>query len=178
MSTRPSGSTRRALPTTPQWLTATAWQGGGLVVDRLERIGPGVYRTTRPIPVHGDWKALIRLHDGRSLTAVPIYLPDDPAIPAPRRRRAGRFQRTFVSDQQDPPARGERVVARRDGGRLRVVLAIALAILAVLAAGLHRLAATTPDAPQPGPRRARRPLRLRSRRTAPLPAEPPGSRLD
>ena len=29
-----------------EWLTATAWQGDGLVVDRLERVGQGVYRTT------------------------------------------------------------------------------------------------------------------------------------
>ena len=41
-----------------EWLTVTAWQGGGLVVDRLERVGPGGYRTTEPIPVHGNWKAL------------------------------------------------------------------------------------------------------------------------
>src|SRR5690606_18770338 len=29
-----------------EWLTVTAWQGDGLVVDRLERLGEGVYRTT------------------------------------------------------------------------------------------------------------------------------------
>ena len=65
-----------------EWLTATAWQGDGLVVDRLERVGPGRYRTTEPIPVHGNWKALIRLHNGNSLTAVPIFLPSDEALKA------------------------------------------------------------------------------------------------
>ena len=45
-----------------RWLTVTAWQGGGFVLDRLERTGPGTYRTTRPIPVDGEWKALLRLH--------------------------------------------------------------------------------------------------------------------
>src|SRR5215208_3012085 len=49
----------------PAWLTATAWQGGGLVVDRLHSVGDGVYRTTQPIPVHGEWKATIRLQNGR-----------------------------------------------------------------------------------------------------------------
>ena len=58
-----------------EWFDVTAWQGGGLVVDRLERTGPGRYRTTEPIPVSGNWKTMIRLHKGNSLTALPIYLP-------------------------------------------------------------------------------------------------------
>ncbi|GAB3301813.1 hypothetical protein GCM10027451_05410 [Geodermatophilus aquaeductus] len=66
----------------PAWVQITAWQGQGLVVTDLERTGPGEYRTTEPVPVHGDWKTLLRVHDGRVLTAVPIYLPEDPAIPA------------------------------------------------------------------------------------------------
>jgi hypothetical protein len=32
--------------------------------------------------VHDDWKTLLRVHDGRQLYAVPIYLPADDAIPA------------------------------------------------------------------------------------------------
>jgi hypothetical protein len=66
----------------PAWVQITSWQGGGLVVDPLERTGEGEYRTTQPIPIHGDWKALLRVHDGRVLTAFPIYLPADDAIPA------------------------------------------------------------------------------------------------
>jgi hypothetical protein len=66
----------------PSWVQITAWQGQGLVVDDLERIGPGTYRTTEPVPLHDDWKTLLRIHDGRALYAVPIYLPADPAIPA------------------------------------------------------------------------------------------------
>jgi hypothetical protein len=66
----------------PSWVQITSWQGHGLVVDALERTGEGQYRTTKPIPIHDDWKALLRLHDGRMLSAVPIYLPEDAAIPA------------------------------------------------------------------------------------------------
>ena len=65
-----------------EWLTVTAWQGDGLVVERLRRVGDGVYATTQPVPVHGNWKALVRLHRGSSLTAAPIFLPRDAAIPA------------------------------------------------------------------------------------------------
>lgn len=66
----------------PAWLQLTSWQGGGLVVDPLRQTGPGEYRTTRPVPVQGDWKTLLRVHDGRTLWAVPLYLPADPAIAA------------------------------------------------------------------------------------------------
>ncbi|HLM05965.1 MAG TPA: hypothetical protein VK402_12355 [Blastococcus sp.] len=66
----------------PSWVQITSWQGQGLVVDALEQTGEGEYRTTRPIPVDDDWKALLRLHDGRMLSAVPIYLPEDAAIPS------------------------------------------------------------------------------------------------
>jgi hypothetical protein len=66
----------------PSWVQITAWQGDGLVVTNLERTGEGAYRTTEPVPLHGTWKTLLRLHDGRVLTAVPIYLPADEAIQA------------------------------------------------------------------------------------------------
>ena len=50
----PGGGHRAPRPPTAadgaEWLTVTGWQGGGSVVDRLQRVGPGVYRTTMPIP--------------------------------------------------------------------------------------------------------------------------------
>ena len=66
----------------PSWVQITAWQGDGLLVTNLERTGPGAYRTTEPVPLHGTWKTLLRIHDGRTLTAVPIWLPQDEAIGA------------------------------------------------------------------------------------------------
>jgi hypothetical protein len=69
-------------PDDPAWVQITAWQGDGLVVNALEQTGEGAYRTTEPIPLHGNWKTLLRVHDGRVLTAFPIYLPADEAIPA------------------------------------------------------------------------------------------------
>lgn len=67
----------------PSWVQLTAWQNNGLVVERLLPAGPGAYRSTAPVPVDGQWKTLLRLHDGRMLAAVPLYLPADPAIGAP-----------------------------------------------------------------------------------------------
>src|SRR5215204_7746370 len=76
----------------------TAWQGGGSVVSDLKRIGPGVYRTTDPVPVHDGWKAMVRVHTGSSLVAVPVYLPRDRAIPAPEVPAQASFTRPFVRD--------------------------------------------------------------------------------
>jgi hypothetical protein len=146
------------------WLTATAWQGGGkLVVDRLRRVSDGVYRTTEPIPVHGEWKALIRLHEGRALMGVPIYLPDDPAIPAAGVAAPARFERTFVADKEILQREQKSTAAALPPLAYAVVAAIALSLLALLAWGLHRLAASAarppragdPDPETPRPRRER-----------------------
>ncbi len=60
-----------------------AWQGGGVVSNVMEKIGPGTYRTTKPIPLGGNWKTLTRMQLGRRMLAVPVELPADPAIPVP-----------------------------------------------------------------------------------------------
>ncbi|MEP6952710.1 MAG: hypothetical protein ABI950_01460, partial [Solirubrobacteraceae bacterium] len=83
-----------------EWLTVTAWQGGGLIVNRLRKIGPGHYRTTQAIPVHGDWKTLIRLHKGSSLNGLPVYMPKDEAIPAKEVPAAASFTRSFAADHE------------------------------------------------------------------------------
>ena len=82
-----------------EWLNVTAWQGGGSVVASLEEVGPGEYRSAA-FPIHDDWKALIRLHTGSDIIAVPLYLPADPAIPAPAMPAEPTFTREFVPDKQ------------------------------------------------------------------------------
>ena len=129
----------------------TAWQGGGLVVDRLERTGPGRYRTTEPIPVHGEWKALIRLHAGNSLTGAAD-------LPAARQRRSRRkevpaptsFARTFVADHEILQREQKSTAAGLTAIGYGIVLAIALSLLALLAWGLHRLA-VAPERQRPAP---------------------------
>jgi hypothetical protein len=131
------------------WLTITAWQGGGrLVVDRLRALGDGVYATTRPIPVGGDWKAMIRLQRGRDLAAIPVALPADPAIPTtgsaggaravPARAHAVRaFQPDRAVLQRE---RRQDVPGWLWGAAGLVVLGITSALLLVLGWGLVRLA--------------------------------------
>ena len=72
----------------PEWVSILSWQGGlandrGIVIDRLQRVGPGQYRSTQPIPVWGKWKSLLRVQDGKTMAGVPIFLAADPGINKP-----------------------------------------------------------------------------------------------
>ncbi len=122
-----------------EWLTATAWQGGGLDVDHLRRIGPGRYVTTQPLPVSGNWKSLIRLHHGRSLTALPVYLPDDPAIPAKGVPASSSSTRSFAADHTILQREQKSAASWLTVAAYLVVVLIALGLLALLTWGLHRL---------------------------------------
>ncbi|WP_110314242.1 hypothetical protein [Mycolicibacterium moriokaense] len=87
----------------PNWVSIMGWQGHlenqrGQVVDNLEKVGPGHYRTTKPVPVWGTWKTLLRVHDGKTLTAVPIYLAGDPGIGAKEVPAQASFTRPFVAE--------------------------------------------------------------------------------
>jgi hypothetical protein len=122
----------------PAWVQITSWQGQGLVVDALEQTGEGQYRTTRPIPIHDDWKALLRLHDGRMLSAVPIYLPADSAIPAPAIKAEDGMTRKAI-----PEIRILQRELTKSGGGLwlvanLVVLACTLALIAAMSWGVAR----------------------------------------
>ena len=64
------------------WIYMLGWAGGEpRVADRLERVERGVYRSTRPIPLHGTWKVGLRLNRGYERGAVPIRLPVDRGLP-------------------------------------------------------------------------------------------------
>ncbi|MDV3123742.1 hypothetical protein M1247_02330 [Mycobacterium sp. 21AC1] len=87
----------------PEWVSILAWQGGldkerGLVVDRLERVGPGHYRSTAPIPVSGSWKTVLRVQDGNIMAGVPVYLPADPGIGAQETAAQASSTRDFVQE--------------------------------------------------------------------------------
>jgi hypothetical protein len=85
----------------PEWLTILSWQGRmsdhrGLMIDWLKQVGPGHYQSTQPVPVWGTWKTLLRVQDGRTMTAVPIWAPADDAIPAPEIPALASSTRPFV----------------------------------------------------------------------------------
>jgi hypothetical protein len=135
----------------PNWLSILGWQGHlqnqrGRVIDNLEKVGPGHYRTTTPVPVWGSWKTLLRLQDGRTMAAVPIYLAGDPGIGAPEIPAQASFTRPFVADitilqrerNPDTPQ-----VLWAIGGLL--VLACTLILIGVLSWGAGRINRSEPS---------------------------------
>lgn len=88
------------------WFYALAWQGrhpssgadlprdpmsgapGVLRVKLLPTGESGQFRSERPLPMYGNWKTLLRLHQAPSIhMALPVYAPDDPAILADKGRQ-------------------------------------------------------------------------------------------
>ena len=149
-----------------RWWTQTSWQGGGSVIAPLREVAPGVWETTRPLPVSGTWKSMLRLHDGRAIEAVPVYLPADPAIPAPEIAAPARFERPLVADKQLLQREAKQGVAGwLTAVAYLTVLAIALSMAAALGWGLARVRARLDgDGAPPAPRARRRYPSMRARR--------------
>ncbi|HEU0090031.1 MAG TPA: hypothetical protein VFQ77_20660 [Pseudonocardiaceae bacterium] len=137
----------------PAWLTITAWQGGGLQVDHLVPVGDGSYRSTKPMPLSGDWKTLVRLHDGRTMAAVPIYLPADPAIGEPELPAPARFTRDAVNEKQIMQRElKEGVPDWLWNTASTVVLACAVALVLALGWGVARVSRAAAELERDAPR--------------------------
>jgi hypothetical protein len=139
----------------PDWVTILAWQGKmqnhrGLFINRLQKVGPGHYVSTEPVPVWGDWKTLLRVHDGRDLAAVPIWAPADAAIPVPEipvltnGTRNFAFEVSILQRERDPGVPAWLFTA---GGI--VVLFLTLTVISVLTWGAGRINAKDTAPPQP-----------------------------
>ncbi|WP_162529801.1 hypothetical protein [Nocardioides caldifontis] len=134
------------------WFQVLSWQGGGtadgMVRNELERVAAGHYRTDGPVPVDGSWKSLVRLHTGlHTMVAAPVYLPEDPAIPAPAYEpRNG--PRAFVAEHEilQRERVGDVPAWLWGAGYLSVGLVFA-ALLAVVAAGYTVAGRRTATAP-------------------------------
>jgi hypothetical protein len=124
-----------------RWLTMTSWQGkAASVVQFLERTGPGTYRTTEPVPVDGTWKTILRLHRGDEVLGLPVFLPEDPAIPAEEVPAQARIERAFVLDKRNLQREQKQGVAGAlTTGAFLVVALITVALFAILFWGLRRI---------------------------------------
>jgi hypothetical protein len=131
--------------TDTKWAKSIAWQGPGFVVADLEKIGPGTYRTTEPLPAFGKWKSMVRFHKGTSLMGAPVFEPLDEAIPAAEVPALPTVTRELQPD---------RVVLQReakfDGGWLPmmgyfIMFAIAMLLLGLLAWGIQRVSTPLTD---------------------------------
>jgi len=142
----------------PAWLNVTAWQGGGLVLSKLERGSAGTYRSAEPVPIDADWKANIRFQDGREIAAVPVYAPEDSAIPVPEVPARDHFNRAVVPDK-DTLQREQKqdVPGWLWPAASLIVLAIALGFVAILSWGAARVSRAIGPSPSPPAKRERRP---------------------
>jgi hypothetical protein len=123
------------------WVQLLSWQGGGRILDRLEQTGPGTYESTKSVPVYGEWKTMLRVHEGDSLLGVPVYLPADPAIPAPGVKAEPHFTRTFVDETKILQRElKDDVPGWTWAAASLVVLVISLSFILALAWGLARAA--------------------------------------
>jgi hypothetical protein len=124
------------------WFLITAWQGeeGRSVVSPMKEISPGVWRSQEPLPAHGTWKSTLRLHRDNEVMGLPIYFPEDKAIPAKGVPATASFTRPFMDDvellqrEKKPDAPGALVLV----GYL-IVLLIAIILIGAIVAGLGRL---------------------------------------
>jgi hypothetical protein len=142
----------------PEFINVTGWQGGGSVIDPLEKVGQGVYRTTKPIPVYDGWKSTMRIQQGDALISMPLYMPKDEAIPAKEVPAKPEFTRAFLADHEVlQRERKENVSGALTLIAYLTVLGIALALIALISWSLLRVdrgEARSPRASRSGRRRA------------------------
>jgi hypothetical protein len=133
------------------WLTATAWQGGGRIVDKLREIRPGVFQSNVPLPVYGEWKTMIRMHKGNAVLGLPIYAPQDKAIPVPAIGAPASFTRPFFSDKELLQREARIADPAVTFAAYGVVLGFTLLLLAAIAWALHRVGRTAGQRREPPP---------------------------
>lgn len=152
-----------AIADNPEWRAVTAWQGGGIITRRLERIAPGVYRTDGPVPLHGAWKTAIRMNAGRAMLSLPLYLPREPAIPTPGVTRPEQFTASFISDHEVMQTeRKDYVPGWLWTPAALLMLTLCAAFITALAMGIARASSDDDPDPRdtdgdPAPRPAARP---------------------
>jgi hypothetical protein len=126
------------------WFHVISWQGsadgsdGGLALTDMVKQADGTYRTAKPVSVSGAGKTILRLHSGTSLQAIPIYLPEDPAIPA-EGVSASNGTRSFAADKRILQREATTDNVNLERGAYVLLAALAAAWMAVLSWGLLRI---------------------------------------
>jgi hypothetical protein len=121
-----------------KWFHTMAWQGGGSRLVELDEIRAGTYRTAEPIPVRGEWKSMIRLHEGSAIRAMPVYMPGDAAIPAREVPAHPRFERVFQADHEVLRREERGAAPWLTGAAYGILGVVALAWLATIGAAVTR----------------------------------------
>ncbi len=137
-----------------RWFNVTSWQGGEpSVIGDMEEVSPGVYRTSKPVPVSGSWKSILRLHVDDEVIGLPIFMPKDTGIPAPEIPAPPQFTRDFQLDKKNLLREQKQGVSSvLTTGAYLGVLVLTVLLIAIIVWGLRRvrLALGRGDEPPPG----------------------------
>ena len=131
------------------WFQATTWQGGTLVLADMKPEGNGRYVSSKPLPVDGPGKTLVRLHTGYKMVAIPVHMPADPELNIPEIPAVDRTSH-FVRE-------GRYLMRESHGGAawFAILITVLLTGVAILWAGVFsvvaRRIAHEPDASTPAP---------------------------
>jgi hypothetical protein len=134
----------------PSWVQITSWQGDvqhGLQVVPMVRRGDD-WVSFAPVPVAGQWKTLLRVHDGRTLAAAPVYMAADPGIGAKELAAKDGPRKLIAENQLLQRERKLDVPTWLWGASCTVVLICSLILIAALAWGVGRVSrarAATPS---------------------------------
>jgi hypothetical protein len=135
-----------------RWFVSTAWQGKQRsIVGDMKQIGPGLYRSEKPIPVGGpDWKVTLRLQRGRAVLGLALYMPADKAIPVKQVAPKSGATVPFVRDKQLLQREQKKgIPGFLTGAAYIAVFLIWATMIAVVAWGLARLASALGSAAPP-----------------------------
>jgi hypothetical protein len=92
------------------------------------------------MPVYGNWKTTLRLHSGNVVAGLPVFLPEDKAIPAKEVPAEAQMTRDFVLDKKNlQREQKEGVPGYLTTLAYLIVLFIVAGITAALAIGLRRM---------------------------------------
>jgi hypothetical protein len=139
------------------WFNTTSWQGGTKShVNQLEETDtPGTYAIDEPIPVEGTWKTTLRLHKGRQIAGLPVFMPEDEAIPVEEiPPPAANEPREFIRDKENlQREQKDDVPGWLTLAGYLFVGAISFGLVALISWGLTRLErkGSGPDGPEPAP---------------------------
>lgn len=132
------------------WIQGMAWQGDGHATTApMKKLAPGVWATTRPLPVDGTWKVALRVHKGDVMGAVPVYAPADTALRLKPIPALDQFTRAVKMDRKlMQRERRDNVPGYLFAVGASLVAAMTIALVLFLGWALLRVARGGPLAPE------------------------------
>lgn len=133
------------------WVQGFAWQGDAehAFTKPMKELAPGVWTTTKPLPVDGTWKSAIRVHRGGTMGAVPIYFPADAALKLAAIESPAQFTRPVTMDRKlMQRERRENVPGYLFALGAWIVALTTIALVVFLGWALLRVARGGPPAPE------------------------------